>query len=48
MGNVIPIEESFTQTIIMNDNQEEVPVVKIMLSLNNPVEDSLYNYITNE
>lgn len=48
MGNVIPIEESFTQTIIMNDNQEEVPIVKIMLSLNNPVEDSLYNYITNE
>ena len=39
MGNVIPIEESFTQTTILNDNKKEVPVVKIMLSLNTPVED---------
>jgi superfamily II DNA or RNA helicase len=48
MGNVIPLEESFTQTTILNDNKKEVPVVKIMLSLNTPVEDSLYNYIINE
>ena len=48
MGNVIPLEESFTQTTIMNDNQKEVPIVQIMLLLNNPVEDSVYNYITNE
>ena len=48
MGNVTPIDECFIQTSIKDKNDKDVPVVKIMLSLNNPVEDSLYNYITNE
>ena len=48
MGNVTPIDDSFTQTSIKDNNNNEVPVVMIRLSMNNPVDDSLYNYITNE
>ena len=48
MGNVTPIEDSFIQTSIKDDHNKDVPVVMIRLSLNQPVEDSIYNYITNE
>ena len=48
MGNVTPIEDSFTQTSIKDNNNQDVPVVMIRLSMNQPAEDSIYNYITNE
>ena len=48
MGNVTPIDDSFTQTSIKDNNNNDVPVVMIRLSMNQPVEDTIYNYITNE
>lgn len=48
MGDVTPIEDSFIQSSIKDDQNKDVPVVMIKLSLNQSVEDSLYNYITNE
>jgi hypothetical protein len=48
MGDVTPIEDSFIQSSIKDDHNKDLPVVMIKLSLNQSVEDSLYNYITNE
>lgn len=46
MGDVKPIDNSFEQTTIKNDSNEDVDVVKVVLELYNPVDISLYNYIT--
>jgi len=48
MGNVTPIDDSFIQSKIKNKHNIDVPVVIIRLSMNQPVEDSIYNYITNK
>jgi hypothetical protein len=47
MGDVTPILESFKQSSIKDDRNDKVPVVKVKFRLNTPVDDSLYNYITN-
>ena len=46
MGDVKPIDDSFEETTIKNDKDKEVPVVKVILEMTKPVEDSIYNYIT--
>jgi len=46
MGDVKPIDNSFSETTIKNDKGQDVPVVKVILELKIPVEDSIYNYIT--
>lgn len=46
MGDVKPIDNSFMETTIKNDKNIEVPVVKVILEMTKPVEDSIYNYIT--
>jgi superfamily II DNA or RNA helicase/HKD family nuclease len=46
MGDVRPIDNSFEETTIKNDKNEDVPVVKVILELNKPVESSLYKYLT--
>ncbi|RTY96033.1 DEAD/DEAH box helicase [Flavobacterium sp. GT3R68] len=48
MGNVTPIENSFRQTSIPDDNGKQVSVVKVHFSMNNTVEDSIYEYLTNK
>lgn len=44
MGDLTPIDDSFEQTTMPNSNAS---VVKIKFSMNYPVEDSIYYYITN-
>ena len=44
MGDVTPVPDQFTQTTI---GEDQVPVVKMMFTLDEPVERSLYEYITN-
>jgi hypothetical protein len=46
MGFVNPIDESFSETTIINDKKKKIPIVKILFNMNDPVEDNLYNYIT--
>ena len=46
MGDVKPIDNSFEETTIKNDQNEDVPVVKVILELKTPVEGSIYNYLT--
>jgi hypothetical protein len=46
MGDVKPIDESFEETTIKNDQNKDVPVVKVILELETPVESSVYNYLT--
>ena len=48
MGDILPIDDSFCETTIKNDNAKDVPVVKVILQLKNPVENSIYNYITSD
>jgi len=46
MGDVTPIEDSFKETTINDDHGKKVSVVKIEYSMNHPVEDAIYEYIT--
>lgn len=46
MGDVKPIDESFEETTILDKNSKRVSVVKVIFKLNQPVEDSLYDYLT--
>ena len=48
MGNVTPIDDSFEETTIKNDNGNDVPVVKVKFTMNTPVEEGIYNYLTEE
>lgn len=48
MGDVKPIDETFAETTIKNDRNKDVPVVKVVLELNTPVESNIYSYITTE
>lgn len=47
MGDVTPIDNSFQQTTMAVDNKKEVSVVKLTFQMNQPVEEGIYNYITN-
>jgi superfamily II DNA or RNA helicase/HKD family nuclease len=47
MGDVTPIVDSFEQTIMKDSkNKKDVSVVKVVFSMNTPVEDNIYDYIT--
>jgi hypothetical protein len=46
MGDVTPIENSFEQTTMSDDSGKNVSVVKVKFSMNHPVDDSIYDYIT--
>lgn len=46
MGNVKPIDSTFEETTIKNDNNKDVPVVKVVLELITPVENLIYDYLT--
>ena len=47
MGDVKPLKNSFEETTIKNDQNLDVPVVKVILELLTPVESSIFNYLTN-
>lgn len=46
MGDITPIENSFIQTTLNDDNGKPVSVVKVVFTMNTPVEDNIYDYIT--
>ena len=46
MGDVTPIVSGFEETTMKNDSGKSSPVVKVLFSMNQPVEDSIYNYLT--
>ena len=46
MGDIAPIEDSFTQTTMPDDSGKEVSVVKVKFLMSNPVEDAIYEYLT--
>jgi len=46
MGDVTPIEDSFKETSLIDDHGKKVSVVKIDYSMNHPVEDAIYEYLT--
>lgn len=48
IGQVEPKEDSFNQVTMKDKNGNDVPVVKIEYVLKKPVEDHLYNYLTNK
>lgn len=45
MGDVKPIDDSFVEAKMKDDNGKEVPVVKIKFRMNTSVENSLYDYL---
>jgi len=46
MGDVLPIDDSFIETSLLNDHGNKVSVVRIFYSMNHPVEDAIYEYLT--
>jgi hypothetical protein len=46
MGDMTPIDESIEQAILPDGKSGNVSVVKIRFHINQPVEDSIYKYIT--
>ncbi|WP_440953240.1 DUF3427 domain-containing protein [Methanococcoides sp. FTZ1] len=46
MGDVTPIDGSFKEATLVDDNNKNVSVVKVRYRMNHPVEDSIYEYIT--
>ncbi len=46
MGKVTPILDSVRETTKEDDDGQELPIVNIHFKLNNPVPESLYEYIT--
>lgn len=46
MGDITPLENGFKQTTMPDDNGNEVSVVKVKFSMNHPVEDAIYEYLT--
>jgi DNA-directed RNA polymerase subunit L len=43
---VTPIDESFEEATLVDENNKNVSVVKVRYMMNHPVEDSIYEYIT--
>ncbi len=46
MGDISPIDDSFVQTTMEDDSGNEVSVVKIVFTMDSPVESNIYKYIT--
>ena len=46
MGDVTPIDESFEETMMKDDNGNDVSVVKLDFKMNTSVEDGIYDYLT--
>ncbi|TGL57002.1 DUF3427 domain-containing protein [Leptospira kemamanensis] len=45
MGDCEPIEESFEELTIADDDGKQVPIVRLVFHLSHPVEDKLYEYL---
>ena len=46
MGDVTPIDESFEETMMKDDNGNDVSVVKLDFKMDTTVEDGIYAYLT--
>ncbi|MES2558665.1 MAG: DUF3427 domain-containing protein [Bacteroidota bacterium] len=47
MGNVTPKDGGYEQTTMQDDDNKPVSVVKVVFHMNHIVEDSIYEYLTN-
>jgi hypothetical protein len=45
MGDITPVDNGFEQTVMPDDHENNVSVVKVKFNMNQPVSDSMYNYI---
>jgi hypothetical protein len=45
-GDVTPIDESFEETMMKDDNGNDVSLVKLDFKMNTSVEDGIYDYLT--
>jgi hypothetical protein len=48
MGDVTPLPNSWELTKMQNEKGKDVSVVKLKFALENPVEEGIYNYLTNK
>ena len=48
MGDVTPIKDRWKQTSMIDDGGKPVSVVKFEFALETPVEEGIYNYLTNK
>lgn len=48
MGDMTPIDDSFVEDSMTNDNGKKVSVVKVKFKLSHPVVNTMYDYITNK
>ena len=46
MGFVTPRNDTFKETTIEGEKNKKVPIVKVVFSMNDLVEENIYNYIT--
>jgi hypothetical protein len=46
MGDITPIDESFEETTMKDDKANNVSVVKNNFKMKTPVEDGIYEYLT--
>jgi hypothetical protein len=46
MGDITPVDESFKQTTMPDGKGNKVSVVQMKFLMNQPVEDSIYEYLT--
>ena len=47
IGDLTPIADSFEQRFMIKDDGSQAPVVNIRFVVSPPVEDTIYNYLTN-
>jgi superfamily II DNA or RNA helicase/HKD family nuclease len=48
MGDVSPIAEQFEQTTMPSLDGKKISVVKVLFQMHNPVEETIFNYLTHE
>jgi len=46
MGDITPIEKSVKVDTLISESKKNVSVVKINFTMNQPVENGIFNYIT--
>ena len=48
MGEATPIDDAFEETYMVKDTSASISVVKMKMTLNPPVENNIYTYITSK
>ena len=48
MGELKPIDDRFLQEFMSADNVKKVSIVKMILEMQHPVDEDIYEYLTKE